>query len=102
MLMKNLKRKLVIISTVLLIFNNYLVVFAAEGDWGVNVRNWIVRQASALAIAAIVIVIVPLIYKKAWSALIGTIFASGIGLYVVYNPEKLKEIGDTIYAVIFK
>lgn len=101
--MENLKKKFVIVSTALLVFTNYLAAFAvSEGDWGVNIRNWIVKQASALAIAAIVIVIVPLIFKKAWSALIGTIFASGIGLFVVYNPEKLKEIGDTIYAVIFK
>jgi peptidoglycan/LPS O-acetylase OafA/YrhL len=101
--MGTLKRKILFILTALLVFMNGMVVFAAgEGDWGMNIRDWIVRQASALAIAAVVIVVVPLIYKKAWSALIGTIFASGIGLFVVNSPESLKKIGDILYGIIFK
>lgn len=71
-------------------------------DWGINIKEWILRQASALAIAIIVIVLVPLIYKRQWSTLIGTIFASGIALYFVNNPETLKNIGKIIYGIVFK
>jgi uncharacterized membrane protein YgdD (TMEM256/DUF423 family) len=79
-----------------------MFVFAADGDWGLNIRDWIIRQASALAIAAIVIVVVPLIYKRQWSALIGTIFASGIALFVVNQPDELETIGKVLYDIIFK
>lgn len=100
--MKNFKKLYVAFIGALFVLANGSFVFAAEGDWGLNIKDWILRQASALAIAAIVIVIVPLIYKKAWSALIGTIFASGVGLYFVNNPEAMKKIGDAIYGVVFK
>jgi hypothetical protein len=78
------------------------IAYAADGDWGVNIKNWILRQASALAIAVIVIILVPLIYKRQWSTLIGTIFAAGIGLYFVNNPETLKDIGKILYTIVFK
>lgn len=84
------------------IFFNSLFIFAEDGDWGINIRDWILRQASALAIAAVVIVVVPLIYKRQWSALIGTIFASGIALFVVNQPDVLEKIGEVLYDVIFR
>lgn len=88
----------------LLIFSNCMFVYAADntGDWGVNFKNWILKQASALAIAVIVIIIVPLIYKRDWSALIGTIFASGVALFFINQPETLKDIGRILYSIIFK
>ena len=81
----------------------FLFSYAAEkSDWGIKVTNWILRQASALSIAAIVIIIVPIIFKKQWSVLIGTIFAAGIALFVVNQPEKLKVIGEVIYNIVFE
>lgn len=75
--------------------------FDTTGNWGQNIRDWIVNQAYALALAVIVIIIIPLIYKREWSKLIGTIFASGIALFVISNPENLLAIGKTIYGIVF-
>lgn len=75
--------------------------FDNTGDWGINLKNWILSQASALAIAIVVVIMIPLIYKRAWSKLIGTIFASGLALFFVNNPETLSTIGTTLYKIVF-
>jgi hypothetical protein len=87
----------------LIIFSNYMSSYAFDntGDWGINLKNWILSQASGLAIAIVVIIMIPLIYKRAWSKLIGTIFASEVALYFVNNPETLSTIGTTLYKIVF-
>lgn len=87
-------------SSLLLTASMYTVAFA-DGEWGENLKNWIVKQASALALAAVVIIIIPLIIRKAWMALIGTLAASAIALFFVNNPDKLQAIGATLYKIIF-
>lgn len=87
----------------MIIFSNYTSLYAFDetGDWGINLKDWILSQASALAIAVIVVIIIPLIYKREWSKLIGTIFASGIALFFINNPETLSTIGTTLYNIVF-
>lgn len=77
------------------------IAFAAGNDWGNNIKTYVKTQASAIAIVAVLIAIIPMIVKKAWALLIGTIFLSAIALYFVNNPEKLVTIGDEIYKIIF-
>lgn len=86
----------------IILFHSSFVYSAEKSDWGVKLTNWILTQASALSIAAIVIIIVPLIFKRQWSALIGTIFGSGIALFFINQPETLKEIGQVLYEIIFE
>jgi hypothetical protein len=86
----------------LIIFSNCICLYAAsDNNWGVNIKDWVLKQTSAIAIAVVVIIIIPLIYKREWSALIGTIFASGIALFFINKPETLNNIGKTLYNIIF-
>jgi len=79
---------------------NYLVFM--NMDWGTNVKSWILSQASALAIAAVVIILIPLILKRQWSNLIGTLIVGAIAIYFVNNPDTLLDIGRGIYDLITK
>lgn len=77
---------------------NYLVFL--DMNWGTNAKRWITEQASAVAIAAIVIILIPLIIKKQWSNLIGTLIVGAIAIYFVNSPETLQDIGKGIYGLI--
>jgi len=72
------------------------------GDWGINIRDWILTQASAVALAAVVVIIVPLILKKMWAGLAGTLFTSAIALFFINKPQTLESIGKIMYDIIFK
>lgn len=72
------------------------------GNWGINIRDWILTQASAVALAAVAIIIIPLIFKKMWAGLIGTVFASAIALFFVNKPQTLESIGKIMYSIVFK
>jgi hypothetical protein len=78
-----------------------MIIFLAS-DWGVNIRDWILTQASAIALAAVAIIIIPLIIKKMWAGLIGTVFASAFALFFVNKPQTLESIGKIIYSIVFK
>lgn len=73
----------------------------ADNDWGDNVKTWLLRQASALAICAAVIIMIPLLLKKMWAGLIGTIAGAAVAIFFVSNPDKLSNIGDAVYRIIF-
>jgi hypothetical protein len=73
-----------------------------ENNWGINVRDWILVQASAVALAAVAIIIIPLIMKKMWMALISTLLASAVGLFFINSPDTLQSIGTIIYQIVFK
>ena len=66
-------------------------------NWGTNLKRWITEQAGALAIAAVVLIIIPLIFRRQWSALIGTLLVGAIAIYFVNNPDTLGDIGKGIY-----
>jgi hypothetical protein len=76
------------------------IVFA-DDNWGVNIKNWILEQASALALAAVVIILIPMIMKKMWAAMIGTLIGAAVALYFINNPDALVTIGGTIKKIIF-
>jgi len=80
--------------------NNFTVFLAANADYGVNAKEWITRQASALAIAAMVVILVPIILKKQWALLISTLFAGAVAMYFVNSPETLSGIGKKIYEIV--
>ena len=77
------------------------LVLQVNSEWGENIQNWVKKEAFALALVAVIIIIIPMLIQKAWSKLFGALFAAGIGLFFIGNPEKLKEIGATIYQIIF-
>jgi len=78
----------------------FMIIFS--GEWGVNFKDWILQQASAVALAAVVVTIIPMIWKKMWAGLIGTLCAAAIGLFFVNKPETLKSIGEIFYQIVFK
>lgn len=77
------------------------VIAFADDNWGVNIKNWILQQASALALAAVVIILIPMIMKKMWAAMIGTLIGAAVALYFINNPDSLITIGATIKEIIF-
>jgi len=79
-----------------------LKVFIFAGDWGINIKDWILAQASAVALAAVVVIIIPLIIKKMWAGLIGTLFTSAIALFFINKPQTLQSIGTILYDIVFK
>lgn len=84
----------------LIIFLSTIPVYA-EGDWGENVKNWVAKQASFLAIAVVLIIMIPLIIKKAWAHLAGTIIVSAIALFFINNPDAITALGNIISKIIF-
>jgi len=79
----------------------YTILISA-GSWGVNIKDWILEQAAAVALAAVVIAIIPLVFKKMWAGLIGTLFASAIALFFINKPQTLQTIGSIVYDIVFK
>jgi hypothetical protein len=79
-------------------WNNLYVLM--DMNWGQNVKKWITDQASAIALAVVVIILIPLILKKQWANLIGTLVVGAIALYFVNSPETLQEIGRSLYGII--
>jgi hypothetical protein len=73
----------------------------AEGEWGENTKNWITREAGFLALGIAVVIMIPLLIRKAWAALVGSIFASGIALFFINNPTALQGIGKILSHIIF-
>lgn len=73
----------------------------AENDWGKNAADWIKTQAEYLALAAVVIILIPMIVKKMWAAMIGTIILGAVAVYFVSNPDQLVTIGASIKKIIF-
>jgi len=99
-LKRNGKKLYIAFSAALLVGANFSVAYA-ENDWGENIKTWVTKQASALAVAAVVIILVPMFFKKMWALMIGTIFLGAIGIYFVNNPDKFTTIGNAIYKIIF-
>lgn len=99
-LKKNKMRIYTAFSTGLIVFSVQVVAFA-DNDWGVNIKNWILNQASALALCAVVIILIPLIMKKMWAAMIGTLVGASVALYFINNPDTLTTIGGAIKKIIF-
>lgn len=94
------KRFYTVFSAALLVGANISVAYA-DNDWGKNIKDFVVEQASALAVAALVVILVPMFFKKMWALMIGTIFLGSIGLYFVNNPDKFTVIGNAIYKIVF-
>lgn len=97
---RNQKKLYILFSTSVLMMTPILA-FAGDNEWGKNLADWIKTQASALALAAIVIIMVPLIVKKMWAAMIGTLVGGAVALYFVNNPDQLTTIGGAIKKIIF-
>jgi hypothetical protein len=76
-------------------WNNLYVLM--DINWGTNIKKWITEQAGALAIGALVIIMIPLIFRRQWSGLIGTLLVGAIAVYFVNNPDTLVAIGREIY-----
>lgn len=95
-----MKKVYIIFLTISFVVLNSMNVFA-EGEWGENVKNWVAKQASYLAIAAVLIVCIPLILKKAWAHLAITIIASAIALFFINNPDAISALGNILSKIIF-
>lgn len=85
----------------LLFIGAFFSVAYAENDWGENILAWVKKQAIALSVVAILVIIVPMIAKKMWALLVGTIFIGSLALYFVANPDKFTTIGNAIFKIIF-
>lgn len=102
--MKNLRNGLMkaryFIFAAMLFLTNFNVAFAAA--YGENAAKWITGQLGWVALAAVAIALLLCIAKR---NLVGAI-TSGIGgavlVYLIFNPEKIKTIGETIASIIFK
>jgi hypothetical protein len=73
----------------------------AAGDWGKNFKNWLVSQASAVAVGVVVVIMIPLLFKKAWMPLLATLFASAIALYFIFNPDAITNLGNILSKILF-
>ena len=69
-------------------------------NWGTNIKRWIIYQGSAIAIAAIVLILIPLIFRRQWSNLLGALIMGALALYFVHYPDVLVNIGRSIYGII--
>lgn len=76
-------------------------VFAESGTWGQNIEKWLTREVGYLALGIAVVIMIPLLVKKAWAALAGTLLASGIALFFINNPKSLEKIGSLLSKIIF-
>jgi hypothetical protein len=81
---------------------NIIYTIILAGDWGKNFKNWIVSQATAVALGVIAIIIIPLVVKKSWIPLFITVLASSVALYFISNPDSLKSIGKVLAGIFFE
>jgi uncharacterized membrane protein YgdD (TMEM256/DUF423 family) len=85
----------------IILFNVGIVFAQGEGTWGQNVLKWVREEFSALLIAAIIILIVFLIFRRAWAQIAGTLILGGVLLFFVNNPKAFESIGKIVSRIIF-
>jgi hypothetical protein len=54
------------------------------------------REVGFLVLGVTIVIMIPLLIRKAWAALGGTIVASGIALFFINNPTALQSIGKNL------
>lgn len=102
---KNLLLKAVVIIGIalLLILAFTMPAFAAgELQTGKNVGEWGLDQVWYLALLIVAVMIIKFLAKKAWVPMAIFIFLGALCLFIISSPDALKNVGQSIYNLIFK
>lgn len=88
--------------TLVIVMTSSMIVFAGVENAGQNAGQWATNQIWYVALAALAFMAVKFLIKKAWVPA-GVFFGvGGILLYIIKNPEKLQQIGESLFNIIFK
>lgn len=87
---------------VVMVMATSALVFAGVDSAGQNAGEWFTGQLWYIALAILAFMAIKYLVKKAWVPA-GVFFAiGGILLYIISNPEKLQQIGESLFNIIFQ
>lgn len=89
----------IIISSMAVMLCFTIPVFAAP-EYGQNIGNWVTQQAFYIALAAVVIILIPMIMRKAWVPVATTVVLAAIVLFIIKDPARLVAIGDALFGIL--
>lgn len=76
--------------------------YAAPNSWAKNASDWIMSGVQYVALAIVAAFAVKFIAKRQFIQFAGFLILAAFILVVIYDPQKLKTIGETLYNIIFK
>lgn len=83
-----------------LALTNVNYAYAADNKYAKNASNWIMDGIRSIAVAGAIFFIVQAATQRKFVKLIGTIVIAALMLAFVYNPNILRDIGETIVNIV--
>ncbi|SFS08043.1 TcpD family membrane protein [Anaeromicropila populeti] len=80
--------------------NTAVVAATTATNYGKNAGEWATEQLFWVGIIAVVIVLVGCLLKRSYVGSIITVVAGGIILYFIRNPEKISDIGESLWKIV--
>ena len=93
-------KRFILILLVAIMLATTIVVYA-DNDWAENAKNWVLQGVQYIVLAVIAIFAVKFIAKRQFVQFGGFVVLAMFVLVVVYYPEKLKDLGLTLWNIIF-
>ncbi len=98
---KKIMRLLSMVCLMIFVFSSISGIQVHANNWGKNTYNFVKDLAWYAALGAIVVFAVRYIAKRAWVQAGGFLFLGAIVLVIVDDPAKLKNIGTTLWNIVF-
>ncbi|MGE5629651.1 MAG: hypothetical protein ACM3TR_00990 [Caulobacteraceae bacterium] len=93
------KFSLILLAAIMLVTT--MTVYADGNDWAENVKDWVLQGVQYIVLAVIAVFAVKFIAKRQFVQFGGFVVLAMFVLVVVYYPEKLKDLGVTLWNIIF-
>ncbi|GEM_PF-1928259 len=74
--------------------------YAADNKYAKNASNWVMDGIRSIAVAGAIFFIVKAATQRKFVQLIGTVVIAALMLAFVYNPNILRDIGETIVNIV--
>lgn len=97
---KETMMKIVVMTLVFTVSIGYMVLAADNGP-ARNISNWLMSGVQVIALALVAVFAVKFLIKRQIVQFISFALLAGLILVFIYDPTKLKSIGDYFYGIIF-
>lgn len=78
-----------------------MVAYANSPAWGKNLFDFLQETARWLVLCVMVVFIIKYVVKRMWVQFGGFLLLTGIVMFLIDAPQSLKNIGSTLWNLIF-
>jgi cell division protein FtsW (lipid II flippase) len=69
-------------------------------NFGKNAGEWLLAQIFWIALIVVVVVLIQMLLSRNFVRLLITAVVSAVALFVISNPQRLRDIGETIFNTV--